>query len=93
MVKFRHSHQLLSRYVFVQDAVDERRNGGEEQVEEDQNPGVGHNAPRETTEELIPKQQVYIHLKDKAKLFDISFKDFFSFSFVIGSRWILDILQ
>lgn len=52
----------MSRRVSVQDAIHEGRNGGEDQIEEDEHPGIGHDAPRETTEELIPEQQIHIHL-------------------------------
>ncbi len=62
LVELRHLHQSLCRQVLVQDAVDERRDRGEEQVEQDEDPGVGHDAPGETTEELIPEQQIHIHL-------------------------------
>lgn len=64
LVKLRQLHQSVFRHVSVQHAVDERRDGGENEVEEDQNPRVGHHTPRETTEELIPEQQVHIGLKN-----------------------------
>ena len=62
-VELRQLHQSVCRYVPVQDTVDDRRDRREEQVEEDEHPGVGHEAPRETTEELIPEQQIHIHLQ------------------------------
>jgi len=65
LVELRQRHQSVSRNVSFQDAVDQRRDGGEDQVEEDEHPGVGHDAPRETTEELIPEQQIHIHLQHR----------------------------
>ena len=49
-------HQSFCRHVLVQNTVDEWRNGCKNQVEQDKDPGVGHDAPRETTKELIPEQ-------------------------------------
>lgn len=67
LVELRQPHQSFCRRVSVQDAIDEGRNRGEDQVEEDQYPGIGHDAPRETTEELIPKQQVHKHLQKEGE--------------------------
>lgn len=61
-VELRKLNEGFCRHVFVQDPVEKGRGGGEEEVEEDEHPGVGHNTPRESTEELVPEQQVYIHL-------------------------------
>lgn len=66
-IEFRQLHQGVCRRVPVQDAVDERRNGGEDQVEEDEHPGVAHDAPGETTEELIPEQQIHVHLQTQTQ--------------------------
>ena len=62
LVQFRQRQECFHRDVFIKNSKDKRRQGSEEEVEEDQLPVVNHGGARETAEELVPEEQVDVAL-------------------------------
>lgn len=62
LVQLRPRQEGFCRDVFIEDSEDERRQGGEEEVEEDHLPVVDHGGAGEPAQELVPEQQVDIAL-------------------------------
>lgn len=63
LVQLRQRQECFHRDVFIEDSEDKRRQGGEEEIEEDQLPVIDHGGARETTEELVPEEQVDVALQ------------------------------
>lgn len=54
-VKFWQLEQCFCRHIFIQDAIDNRWNRCEKEIEEDEYPIINHRCTRESTENLVPK--------------------------------------
>ena len=63
LVQLRQRQERFHRDVFIEDSEDKRRQGGEEEIEEDQLPVIDHGGARETAEELVPEEQVDVALQ------------------------------
>lgn len=63
LVQLGQRQERLRRDVLVEDPEDERRQRGEEEIEEDHLPVIDHGGARETAEELVPEEQVDVALR------------------------------
>lgn len=63
LVQGRQCQECFRRDVLVEDSEDERRQGGEEEIEEYHLPVIDHGGAREAAEELVPEEQVDVALR------------------------------
>lgn len=67
LIQLRQCQQGLHRDVLIEDSEDKRRQGGEEEIEEDHLPVINHGGAGEATEELVPEEQVDIALWEETR--------------------------